>query len=74
VGWAETNIDWTHRDIKWDCTQIGRKAWKHAKMIVSSSTEVFDMPYQPGGTATIVGGAWAGRATTVNLEGGPKYG
>jgi hypothetical protein len=66
VGWVETNIDWTYRDIKWDCTQIVRKAWKHAKMSVSSSTEVFETPYQPGGTATIVGGAWAGRATTAN--------
>jgi hypothetical protein len=66
VGWVETNIDWTHRDIKWDCTKIVRKAWKHAKMSVSSSTEVFDTPYQLGGTATIVGRDWAGRATIAN--------
>jgi hypothetical protein len=66
MGWVETNIDWTHRDIKWNCTNIVRKAWKHANMSVSSSTEMFDTPYQPGGTATIVGGAWAGRATTAN--------
>jgi hypothetical protein len=31
VGLAETNINWTHRDLMAESTHVFRKTWKHAK-------------------------------------------
>jgi hypothetical protein len=62
VGLTETNVDWQHRGTKAKCTTIFRKYWQRVNVSTSSSDHRFDRVYQPGGTATIVGSPWAGRA------------
>jgi hypothetical protein len=65
IGLAETCLDWSNQETMEKCKRMFRTSFNpQINRSVSSSEETYDTPYQPGGTATLVGGNWAGRTTS----------
>jgi hypothetical protein len=65
IGMVETCLDWSNQETLEKCKRLFKNSFNpQVNMSVSSSEETYETPYQPGGTATVVGGNWAGRTTS----------
>jgi hypothetical protein len=68
LGLVETNVDWQCRipskyKSKTAITKILRQFWKQTCMAFSSSDHRPKFFFQPGGTLTLAGNPWSGRAS-----------
>jgi exonuclease III len=61
MGMVETKVDWTKERTIERLQKNLRAHLKQVQVSTSSSDVTFETPFQPGGTATLVRGEWAGR-------------
>ena len=50
----ETNLQWTHHSILSLSNQHRRRIFNFSKQTTSNSQRIYDSPYQPGGTCSII--------------------
>jgi hypothetical protein len=66
---VETNIDWTHEDVRQHVSKPIRSCWSRAALITANNQhKKFETAYQPGGVGMIVSEEWSGRIEKKTVD------